>query len=63
MMQMRHYSNQHYVLQSLLDAANGRRCPLNMMDAFHSTSAGLRYVEAPGQQCYRQVVDVMSIST
>ena len=26
-------------------------------------SAGLRSVEAPGQQCYRKVVDVMSIST
>ena len=28
-----------------------------------SYSAGLRSVEAPGQQCYRKVVDVMSIST
>ena len=27
------------------------------------SSAGLRSVEAPGQQCYRKVVDVMSIST
>ena len=26
-------------------------------------SAGLRSVEAPGQKCYRKVVDVMSIST
>ena len=26
-------------------------------------SAGLRSVEAPGQQCYRKVVNVMSIST
>ena len=26
-------------------------------------SAGLRFVEAPGQQCYRKVVDVMIIST
>ena len=27
------------------------------------SSAGLRSVEAPGQQCYRKVVDDMSIST
>ena len=27
------------------------------------SSAGLRHVEASGQQCYRKVVDVMSIST
>ena len=27
------------------------------------TRAGLRFVEAPGQQCYRKVVDVMIIST
>ena len=26
-------------------------------------SAGLRSMEAPRQQCYRKVVDVMSIST
>ena len=26
-------------------------------------SAGLRSVEAPGQQCYRKVVDVLIIST
>ena len=29
----------------------------------HWYSAGLRFVEAPGQQCYRKVVDVMIIST
>ena len=27
------------------------------------SSAGLRSVEAPGQQCYRKFVDVKSIST
>ena len=27
------------------------------------SSAGLRSVEAPGQQCHRKVVNVMSIST
>ena len=28
-----------------------------------ASSAGLRFVEAPGQQCYRKVVDVMIIPT
>ena len=32
-------------------------------DDTNRASAGLRFVEAPGQQCYRKVVDVMIIST
>ena len=33
------------------------------VDSNLTVSAGLRFVEAPGQQCYRKVVDVMIIST
>ena len=37
--------------------------PSGDTDRPNTDSAGLRSVEAPGQQCYRKVVDVMSIST